>query len=419
MITKNNKDIQKRIVNILSNLDIDFATGIPCGVLKNIIYPLSNNYFSGVHIKAQNEPEAIGIASGASLAGKIPLVYMQNSGFLKSINEICSLPKLYNLPMLMVVSHRGCVGENAPQHFLTGKITEDVIKLIDIPKYDLNLNNVETIFNSAISRIKQDNSQAIILAKRGWDDSKKESNFNQELNIANFVDDSYSLKSTLPIMQSSLLNSDLDISNKQLNSELSEDRKISLRREEALKYIFNELTANEAIIATTGLISRSIYENYDAPNIFYNVGGFGMVSSIGLGFASIKPNIKTVVIDGDCSLLTNFGSMVTIGNQNPKNLIHIVLDNGVYGSCSEEISSSRTANFAKNALLCGYKESYIAIDKKDISYSIKSALLNDGPTMIHIPMILGGRRDFKRPKETIYLSERFKNYFSKYGDNNE
>jgi len=120
-----------------------------------------------------------------------------------------------------------------------------------------------------------------------------------------------------------------------------------MNREEALESILQATKENDAIFATTGLISRSLYELHDAPNIFYNVGSFGMVSSLGLGFALSKPANKTIVIDGDASLLTNFGTMVTIGVQSPKNFVHVALDNNSYASCSEEKSCSDTASFPR------------------------------------------------------------------------
>jgi phosphonopyruvate decarboxylase len=403
----NKKSKIERIEDAITNSNINFATGIPCGVLKDIISVVSNESTKLMHVRVQNEPEAIGVASGAALAGKLPLVYMQNSGLLKSINDICSLPKLYNLPLLMVVSHRGCASETAPQHLLTGKITEEIINAMEIPKYDLTEDSIEEAFYDATTQIKNNvsGSQAIILAKRGWDASfELKEKKSQEVN---FKELKYT-KQAEHNKQTELKNN----TKKHDFENITTNNNIVLNREKTLDCIMHNTNAKTAIIATTGLISRSLYENYDASNIFYNVGGFGMASSIGLGFALSKPEVKTMIIDGDCSLLTNFGSMISIGNAKPKNLIHIIIDNNSYGSCSEEKSCSLNANFSRSAILHGYKQVYTAFNNQEVSYSIQKSLNEEGPTLIHIPIQLGGRRDFKRPQDPIVLAQRFTEYFN-------
>ncbi|MBU0959066.1 MAG: hypothetical protein KKB31_03925, partial [Nanoarchaeota archaeon] len=71
----------------LKKKGFNFSTGIPCGVLKHFISNLETDK-NFIHVKSQNEPESIGIAAGAYLGGKKPIIYMQNSGLLKSTNEL-------------------------------------------------------------------------------------------------------------------------------------------------------------------------------------------------------------------------------------------------------------------------------------------------------------------------------------------
>lgn len=109
-----------------------------------------------------------------------------------------------------------------------------------------------------------------------------------------------------------------------------------MKRQEAISIIMTTVGHQDVVVSTTGLISREIFEKFDSERSVYVPGSMGLVSSIGLGLATAQPEKKVVVIDGDASLLMNLGSIVTIGNKQPINLLHIVLDNGVYASCSEE-----------------------------------------------------------------------------------
>ena len=105
----------------------DFATGVPCGVLKHIIKKLKEDRRVR-HVSVNRESEAVGVAAGAYLAGKKPLVYMQNSGLFAASNDIASLLIPYKIPVFFVISFRGCRGEDAVQHLVTGGATKTLIR---------------------------------------------------------------------------------------------------------------------------------------------------------------------------------------------------------------------------------------------------------------------------------------------------
>ena len=132
MSEKNRKKLEKKFVKILIESGFDFASGVPCGVQKYIIRNFLNNP-KIKHIPAVRESEAIGITAGAYLAGKNPLVYMQNSGLMDSINDITSLLTPYKIPLLLLISWRGAPGENTPQHLINGKNTKKILTTIGVP----------------------------------------------------------------------------------------------------------------------------------------------------------------------------------------------------------------------------------------------------------------------------------------------
>ena len=86
-------------------------------------------------VRLTREEEAIGISVGAHLAGVRSALLMQNHGFLAAINPIVSLAFLYKIPLLMLISYRGHMGESDPWQTQGGRLTEPVLKALDIP-YD-------------------------------------------------------------------------------------------------------------------------------------------------------------------------------------------------------------------------------------------------------------------------------------------
>jgi thiamine pyrophosphate-dependent acetolactate synthase large subunit-like protein len=178
-----------------------------------------------------------------------------------------------------------------------------------------------------------------------------------------------------------------------------------MKRKDAIEVIFSTIHSSDITVSTTGLISREVFSKFDSPRNIYIPGSMGLVSSIGLSLALCNDNKKIFIIDGDASLLMNFGSLVTIGAYKPNNLVHIVLDNGAYGSCSEEKSLSSSANFAKIAKDVGFNAVFTVYTVLELKKSIISECL--GPIFIHAKIKLGGRRDFLRPLDLPELKKRF------------
>ncbi|MEN6329345.1 MAG: thiamine pyrophosphate-dependent enzyme, partial [Methanobacteriaceae archaeon] len=120
-----------------------------------------------------------------------------------------------------------------------------------------------------------------------------------------------------------------------------------MERIEALEQITSQLD-EELVICNIGFPSRELYHVNDSPHHFYMLGSMGMASSIGLGLAMAQER-KVIIFDGDGSLLMNLGSLVTIYNQSPRNLVLVVLDNECYGSTGNQCTYSSTTDLKKVA----------------------------------------------------------------------
>ena len=178
-----------------------------------------------------------------------------------------------------------------------------------------------------------------------------------------------------------------------------------MKRQEAIEVIMTTIDPKDVVVSTTGLISREIFERFDSQRNIYVPGSRGLASSIGLGVAVAQPTTRVVVIDGDASLLINLGSIVTIGNKQPTNLLHIVLDNGAYASCSEERSMSETAHLDTLASDVGYQYVQVVHSQEDLKRATME--FGQGPGFILAKIELGGRRDFRRPLELAAIKNRF------------
>lgn len=146
---------------------VDFATGVPCGVLQDIISGLDCEP-QVQHVPANRESEAVGIAAGAYLAGRRPIVYMQNSGFFAASNDVASLLIPYEIPIFFVVSYRGCEGEDAVQHAVTGRAIEPLVRSLRLELVVYDGRDLDALLDSMFETMRRTSLPAVLLLKRGW-----------------------------------------------------------------------------------------------------------------------------------------------------------------------------------------------------------------------------------------------------------
>lgn len=151
---------------ILKEEGFDFSTGVPCSILKGVINYLSEDT-DVPYIPATREDEAIGIATGAYLVGKKPVVLMQNSGLGNSIGTLASLSLLYEIPMLLLISWRGYQGKDAPEHHIMGKSMLKLLEDIGVPTKILSKERAEEAISDAVKIMEEENMPTAIIVRRG------------------------------------------------------------------------------------------------------------------------------------------------------------------------------------------------------------------------------------------------------------
>jgi len=370
------------LINQLTKYGYSFFSGVPCSYLTSVINTVINSK-KIKYIGATSEGEAVGIASGAWLAGKKSVVMIQNSGLGNTINPLTSLNYPFNIPILLITTWRGEPKiKDEPQHELMGKITKNILTLSKIkneifPTNEKNLKKVLFKINNLTNKTSL--PYALIMRK---ETIKKEKLKQKKIFF------------------------------KKKNKVLIYYKKKKLpARFQIIKELQKNINNKIAVISTTGKTGRELFSLKDCENYFYQVGSMGCANAIALG-AALNSKKKIIILDGDGALLMKMGNMSTIGANQPKNLIHILLDNNVHDSTGQQLTNASTVDFSNIAINCGYKNSYSADNLDDFSKIIKTNLKNTfGPTFIHIKIQKGSIENLGRP--TIHpkdVAVRFKNF---------
>ncbi len=363
-------DVQK-FVEIINS---DFYAGVPDSQLKPLCDYLMNTY--GIdqkhHIIGVNEGNCAAIAAGYYLAtGKIPVVYMQNSGEGNIINPAASLlnDKVYGIPVVFVIGWRGEPGvHDEPQHIYQGEIT---IRLLD----DMGITSFIVDKNTTLEELNEKMAEFRNILSKGKD-------------VAFVIRKgalSYEEKATYK-------------------------NAYTTTREEIIRHIV-DVSGENPIISTTGKASRELFEIREANNQshkydFLTVGSMGHSSSIALGIANAKPDKKIWCIDGDGAMLMHMGSMAVIGSIRPQNMIHIVINNEAHETVGGMPTVSSTVDLAKIAEACGYKHVAKVDNLFDLDKELNIAKECNSLYFIEVKCAIGARTDLGRPTTTTQQNKR-------------
>ena len=148
----------------LLDAGFDFFTGVPCSLVKSLIATLEER---GGYIPETREDAAVGLAAGAYLAGKQPVVIMQNSGLGVCLNALASLSLIYHLPCLLLITWRGYQGKDAPEHIVMGDISPKLLDTLHIPYRVLNGEAAQDSLRWAADTLKQTSKPVALLLPPG------------------------------------------------------------------------------------------------------------------------------------------------------------------------------------------------------------------------------------------------------------
>lgn len=356
-----------KFVKALKEVGISFVTGVPDSLLKDLCAKLTIELPEENHVIAANEGSAVGLAIGHYLASSEPaLVYMQNSGLGNVINPLTSLadPKVYAVPMLLIIGWRGEILEDGeqlhdePQHKKQGEITLKQLDILDIPYkvIDKDAVSFNKILHESLAEANARSGPVAIVVRKGTFSSfKYESDKVQDYPLA---------------------------------------------REEAIDIIIDTIEKDTPIISTTGVASRELFEKRKEKGQghsrdFLTVGGMGYASSIAAGIARNLSNKKIVCIDGDGAALMHLGSLAITSDCG--NLIHFLINNEAHDSVGGQPTKGASISFSKVAKELGYKETFEVKTKKDLIKICSNVNDLKGSVLITVKTRAGFRKDLGRP----------------------
>ena len=351
----------------LAELGIDFYTGVPDSLLKNICAYITDHSSRKKNIIAANEGGAVGLAAGYHLAtGRIPLVYMQNSGEGNTVNPLMSLTDkdVYNIPLLLLIGWRGEPGvHDEPQHVKQGKVTLSLLDAMGI-RYEI-LSTDEAECEEQLRRANQYMQEtkeafALIVRKGTFADYKLQNNI---------------------------------------------DTGLSLVREEAIKTVAASMESNAVVVSTTGMISRELFEYREAvgeghARDFLTVGSMGHASQIALGIALQQGGRRVYCFDGDGASIMHMGGMAIVAQMHPSNYVHVVFNNGAHDSVGGQPTVGLQVNLVQVAEACGYQKAYSVSDKESLQEVLAQIKQEEGPLFVEVKVKKGARKDLGRPTTT-------------------
>lgn len=359
-----------------------FWAGVPCSFLKPFInYVIQSPDLT--YIGACSEGEAVGVAAGAYLAGRKTVLVCQNSGLGNMVNPLTSLNYPFRIPTLMIVTHRGAPGlKDEPQHALMGKITENILDVLQIPwkVFPDQVKDIDGVIKEADEYMIRERLPYALIMKKGT--------------VA-----PYPLKENIVCPPSGRVAPEGEFV-------VANDRR--MRRLDALKIIKKQLVNDELIVATTGKAGRELFALGHCANQIYIVGSMGCASAIGLGLSLCQNRRKVVVLDGDGAVLMKMGVLATIGHYRPKDFMHIILDNEAHESTGGQATVSGSIDFAQVASACAYNAVFRGDTKIALKEMLKIALDTKGPVMIHVKVAIGSDPSLGRPTLTpVQVKEQF------------
>ena len=360
----------KNLINLLKKNNCNFFTGVPDSVLK-VFSAYLKSKSKNSHIIAVNEGSAVSIGIGHYLSTKkMPCVYMQNSGLSNALNPLISIAnkKVYSIPLVLIIGWRGSPRINdEPQHNVKGKITENILKLLNIQYTILRNENDLKKFNKQIIFAKKNKSIVACLIEQGVLSNRTKQN-----KIKNYY---------------------------------------KLDKEFFLKKLLGSLKSKTKIISSTGYNSRElIYLNnkykFKNSDHFYMVGGMGHTSSVALGY-SLQTNKNTLCIDGDGSMLMHLGSIKTAGTFANNNFKYILLNNNTHDSVGGQKTYSSEINFEKLSKSLGFKKFFCIKKEIDLEKNIKKFLSCKHLSFLEVKIANSRIIKLPRPDNLIEIKNKF------------
>lgn len=355
----------KDFTQALNNVGLAPVIQVPCSYFKEWIDYLLDTKEMEV-ISPVNEAIAMGIAAGFYLSTEqTPIVAIQNSGFMNTLNALTSLQQIYEIPVFYIITWRGegGKGSDVAAHDVTGPYMQQILQTFLLPYEILDPATYQEQIQSLAKKAQATNKPVALIVRK------------------NTFQPYHAQQNSSPY---------------------------PMNRFEAMQMVKETFAKDAVFLSATGYPSRDAFNIKDTPD-FYIVGSMGHIFSVALGIA---PHTKkrVVVLDGDGSALMHLGGLASFDPQVHKNLVYVVFDNESYESTGGQATVSPVVDFAALAKAFRFPEYRRIEDKQTLQESLEVVRANPQPVFLHIKVKTNTEASGQLPTDVyscVEIKERF------------
>lgn len=360
----------------LRALSVSPFVGVPCSLIAGLIAYAADHPEEVEYLNPAHESHAMAVAAGSSMGSRgatLPMVFMQNAGFMNILNPLTSLHQVYRIPAILLVTWRGEGGEgsDAPEHDIVGRDMEAYFRTFRLPYRILSAGSWEDDLAAISASARATKTPAALCVRKGL--------FGEYETAARPA------------------------------------QRYGMTSREAIA-IIKEKLAGAVFLSTTGMISRESFAEADSPD-FFMVGSMGLLGGIAAGCAA-HTDRRVVALDGDGAVLMHMGLLPFIGSRKPQNLVHAVIDNESYSSTGGQPTVSPFIDFPAVAKACGYRWAQTVMTRETLEEALMSLRSVEGPALLHVKVKSGADHGIGRVSDRYAcpeVAERFMGNFSSGG----
>ncbi len=354
---------------VLKLEEISPFVGVPCSLIKSLIAYAVDHPEEVDYVNPTHESHAMAYAAGSYMAsGKLPMVFLQNSGFGNIINPLTSLHQIYDIPAILLITWRSedGYGTDAPEHWIVGRDMEAYFDAFHLP---YRIPTAES-WKKDLQEMKQtafETKKPVILC------------------IRKGMFAPYSMKKKLA-------------------------EGFEMTSAEAIAAIKKGLPES-VFLSTTGMISRESFAADPSPD-FYMMGSMGLIAGIAAGCAEHSEK-RVVAFDGDGAVLMHMGLVPFIASRKLGNLVHVVIDNEAYSSTDGQPTVSPVLDFVAVVKASGYPQAMSMKTKSELSAALKKIPAMIGPVLLHVKVQSGNDHHIGRISDKYTCAEVTENFMKK------
>lgn len=363
----------QQILDEMASAGIETVCTLPETWLVSLLRSLEGDDRFEV-VRVAREEEGIGIMAGSYFAGSPAALLMSNSGFMTCACALNGLAKRSGLPMLLVIAQRGQIGET---EVLQGQIdmpTRGVLDALGIRYFEVHdVGDLHLMGDALRLAYVLREPVAVLVSRPAF--------------LGNAQPPKWFLKEAHP--------------------DLADRPPVRMQRRDALELLHGHLE-DQLVVSHFGPTRAEWHEISEGRQTFFLYGGMGMASSVALGLALQAPQERVWCFEGDGALALNLGSLLTVAQSQPDNLIHFVMTNRTYDAVgSTPLVNADSVDFAALARAAGLRNvySFTAID--DLKAELPGILEAGEYAFVNLEIDVGSRATRKMPWDPLEAKYRF------------